>query len=154
MKLVLLTLSGEPGLIREALGKRYPEAEIEEIPRAQIESGGMTQRLGALRALRPDILAVATERLAWQRGQNAFLLFGALAGARRTVLLDAHGGWREEGRSRSLVASPARLAREASISASAMMRAARQLRRLAAAVRKGKHQQAGGKRRKADDGPV
>jgi glycosyltransferase involved in cell wall biosynthesis len=134
MKLVLLTLSGEPRLIREALGKRYPQVEIEEIPRNQIESGGMTQRLSVLRALRPDIFAVATERLAWQRGQNAFLLFGALAGARRTIILDAHDGWREEGRARSLFFAPTRLAREATISASAMMRAARQLRRLELAI--------------------
>jgi glycosyltransferase involved in cell wall biosynthesis len=137
MKLVLLTLSGEPRTISKALGERYPKVEIEEIPRSQIESGGMAQRLAALRALRPDIFAVATERLAWQRGQNAFLLFGALAGARRTVILDAHDDWREEGRGRSLIAVPTRLAREATISATAMMRAARQLRRLELAVKRG-----------------
>ncbi|HEX8920297.1 MAG TPA: glycosyltransferase family 4 protein [Pyrinomonadaceae bacterium] len=139
MKLVLLILSGEPRLINKALGERYPNAEIEEIPRAQIESGGLTQRLSALRALRPDIFAVATERLAWQRGQNAFLLFGALAGARRSILLDAHEGWREEGRARSLFFAPTRLAREATISTAAMMRAGRQLRRLELAVKRRQH---------------
>ncbi len=139
MKLVLLTLSGEPRTIRKALGRRYPKAEIEEIPRAQIEAGGMAQRLSALRALRPDVFAVATERLAWQRGQNAFLLFGALAGARRTVIMDAHDGWREESRVRSLVASPSRLAREATISAAALVRAASQLRRLELAVKRNEH---------------
>jgi glycosyltransferase involved in cell wall biosynthesis len=99
----------------------------------------MAERLGALRARGPEIFAVAPQRLAWQRGQNAFLLFGALGGARRTVILDAHGGRREEGRGRSLLAAPTRLTREATISAAAMMRAAKRLRRLEAAVKRGDH---------------
>jgi glycosyltransferase involved in cell wall biosynthesis len=136
MKLVLLMLSGDARRARQTLAARYPQAEIEELPRAEIEAGGMAQRRSALRALRPDVFVVATERLAWQRGQNAFLLFGALAGARRTVIMDAHGGWREESRARSLVASPTRLAREATISAAALMRGARQLRRLEHAVKR------------------
>src|SRR4051812_25078409 len=105
MKLVLLALSGETRVALETLRARYPQAEIEELPRARLESGRFKQRLSILRALRPDIFAVTTERLAWQRGQNAFLLFGALAGARRTVIVDAHGGVREEKRARSLMAS-------------------------------------------------
>src|SRR5436853_7462440 len=139
MKMVLLVLGGDARHIRDVLATRHPQADVEEMPRAKIESGGMTQRLSALRALRPDIFAVATERLAWQRGQNAFLLFGALAGARRTIILDAHGGVREESRSRSLVASPARLAREAAISASALRRASKQLRHLEVAIKRGEH---------------
>jgi glycosyltransferase involved in cell wall biosynthesis len=139
MKLVLLMLSGEARAAHERLNECYPNASIEEIARKEIEGVGMTERLKALRALRPDIFAVATERLAWQRGRNAFLLFGALGGARRTIILDAHGGWREESRSRSLFAAPARLTREATISAAAMARAARQLRRLEAAVKRGEH---------------
>jgi glycosyltransferase involved in cell wall biosynthesis len=139
MKIVLLVLSGEASRARDALLARYPQALIEEISRAEIEAGGMSRRLKALSALRPNIFAVATERLAWQRGQNAFLLFGALAGARRTVILDAHGAWREETRSRSLMASPARLAREGAISASVMTRAGRQLRRLEVAIKRGEH---------------
>src|SRR4051812_34106100 len=122
MKLVLLALSGETRVALETLRARYPRAEIEEIPRARLESGGLKHRLSTLRALRPDVFAVATERLAWQRGQNAFLLFGALAGAKRTVILDVHSGIREETRARSLVVSPARLAREAAVSAAAMRR--------------------------------
>ena len=43
--------------------------------------------------LRPDVLAIATERLPWQRGQNLFMVFGALAGAREVLMIDAHGGW-------------------------------------------------------------
>jgi glycosyltransferase involved in cell wall biosynthesis len=139
MKVVLLALSGEVGRAREALGRVYPHAKVEEIERGRIESVGMGQRLNMLRALRPDVLAVATERLAWQRGQNAFLLFGALAGARRTVILDAHGAWRWETRARSLVAAPARMTHEAAISATAMTRAAMQLRRLEVAVGRGNH---------------
>ena len=81
MRIVLLVLSSEAKLARDALLRRFTSAEIEEIPRTQLEVGGMAQRLSALRSLRPDIFAVATERLAWQRGQNAFLLFGALAGS-------------------------------------------------------------------------
>jgi glycosyltransferase involved in cell wall biosynthesis len=139
MKVVLLALSGDARHARDLLARRYPQAEVEEMPRAKIESGGMGRRLGALRALRPNVFAVATERLAWQRGQNAFLLFGALAGARRTIILDAHDGWLEETRIASLMASPARLAREGAISAAAMTRAGRQLRRLEIAVKSGGH---------------
>jgi glycosyltransferase involved in cell wall biosynthesis len=139
MKIVLLVLSGEANRARHALLKSYPHAETAEIPRARLESGGMTERLSALRALRPDIFAVATERLAWQRGQNAFLLFGALAGARRTIILDAHGAQREEMRARSLIVSPARLAREAAISAAAIRRGGQQLRRLELAIKRGEH---------------
>jgi glycosyltransferase involved in cell wall biosynthesis len=136
MKIVLLVLSGEASRARDALLERYPQAKIEEMPRSQLESGGMGRRLSALRALRPNVFAVATERLAWQRGQHAFLLFGALAGARRTVILDAHGAWHEETRAASLMASPARLTREGMISAAALTRAGRELRRLEIAVKK------------------
>src|SRR3954469_15441065 len=139
MKVVLLSLGGDARHARDLLVTRYPQAGVEEIPRARLESGGMKHRLSVLRSLRPQVLAVATERLAWQRGQNAFLLFGALAGARRTVMLDAHNGVREESRSRSLMASPARLAREAAISAAALRRAGRQLRRLEVAIKRGEH---------------
>src|SRR5947207_516651 len=139
MKMVLLVLGGDARHIRHVLATRHPQADIEEMPRAKIESGGMTQRLSSLRALRPDIFAVATERLAWQRGQNAFLLFGALAGARRTIILDAHGAQREETRARSLIASPTRLAREAAISAAAIRRGGQQLRRLELAIKRGEH---------------
>jgi glycosyltransferase involved in cell wall biosynthesis len=139
MKVVLLALGGDARHAREILATRYPQAEIEEMPRAKIESVGMGGRLSALRALRPNVFAVATERLAWQRGQNAFLLFGALAGARRTIILDAHGARLEETRATSLMASPARLAREGAISAAALTRAGRQLRRLEIALNRGEH---------------
>jgi glycosyltransferase involved in cell wall biosynthesis len=134
MKIVLLTLSGDSVFARETLQSRHPDAAIENIAREQIEKVETKKRAQLVRAMRPDIFAVATERLVWQRGQNAFLLLGALAGARRTIIFDAHGGWREESRSRALMSAPARLAREAAVSAAAMKRAEKELRRLQTAV--------------------
>jgi glycosyltransferase involved in cell wall biosynthesis len=107
------------------------------MPRAEIEHGSLSHRLAALRARRPGIFAVSTERLAWQRGQNAFLLFGALAGARRSIVLDAHEGLRDEARGRILLTGPARLTREAAISGMAIARAKRQLRALERSLESG-----------------
>ncbi|MBD0326423.1 MAG: glycosyltransferase family 4 protein [Pyrinomonadaceae bacterium] len=134
LKIVLVALSGDAKRASASLLKRYPNSRLEEMPRSEMEHGSLGQRLSALRARRPDIFAVSTERLAWQRGQNAFLLFGALAGARRSVILDAHDGVRDEARGRILWAAPARLTREAGISGMAMARAKRQLRGLERAV--------------------
>jgi hypothetical protein len=89
MKIVLLVLSGNAEHARGWLLEKYPGAIVDNIPREQLESGSWSQRRNALRSLRPDIFAVATERLIWQRGQNAMLLFGALGGASRVVLVDA-----------------------------------------------------------------
>src|SRR5215210_2098209 len=100
MKLILLALDGDRDRTREHLRKLYPGAQIEEITRSEIETGSLARRLARLRARRPDIFAVSTERLAWQRGQNTLLLFGALAGAERSLLLDSHGARREETRAR------------------------------------------------------
>jgi len=134
MKVVLLVLSGDVGRAREALRQKYPDALIEEITRPQIESLKLRQRVSALRALSPEIFAVATERLAWQRGQDAFLLLGALAGARTSVVFDSRDGWRQESRMMSLMRAPLRLAREAMISGTVMKRAAGELERLEKAV--------------------
>jgi glycosyltransferase involved in cell wall biosynthesis len=152
MKVVLLTLSGESRGALETLASRYPRATIEEIARTRLESGALTQRLSFLRAMRPDIFAVATERLTWQRGQNAFLLFGALAGARRTIILDAYGSSHEETRAHILMSSPARLAREAAISAAAMRRGSRQLRRLELAIKRGEHLRSRPQKKDVDTG--
>ena len=131
MKVVLLALNGDARGALDALAGRYPQATVKEISRREIESlKGFTARLNFLRALRPDVFAVFTERLAWQRGQNAFLLFGALAGAQRSIILDAHNGVRDEARGRILLKAPARLTREAAISGMVINRARRQLRRL------------------------
>jgi glycosyltransferase involved in cell wall biosynthesis len=83
---------------------------------------------------RPEIFAVATERLRWQRAQNVFFLLGALAGARQSIIFDAHDGWREESGPHALLNAPARIAREIATSAAALKRADKGLRRLEAAV--------------------
>lgn len=148
MKVVLLALNSDARGALETLAGRYPQAVVEEISRREIESlRGLPARLNFLRSLRPDIFAVFTERLAWQRGQNAFLLFGALAGARRSIILDAYGGVREEARGRILLSAPARLAREAALSGMVINRARRQLRRLERVVASGLRSQANQKRR-------
>ena len=134
MKIVLLVLSGDPGLARERLQEKCPGGGIEAISRDQLESLPPLQRIHALRSLRADLFAVATERLAWQRGQNTLLTFGALAGARRVVLLDAYGDVREETRGRILSQAPIRFAREAVASESAIVRSRSRLKPLERAV--------------------
>jgi glycosyltransferase involved in cell wall biosynthesis len=111
MKVVLLALSGDSA--REKLAQLFPNASIESISRAEFETGGFRQRLASLRARRPDVFAIATERLAWQRGQNLFMIFGALAGAREVVLIDSYGAVRRESRFDLLAGAPAALADEA-----------------------------------------
>jgi glycosyltransferase involved in cell wall biosynthesis len=135
MKIILLVLNDRARQARAEIEGRFPQASIEEIARKEIERGSLSERLGILRARRPDIFVVATERLDWQRGQNAFMLFGALAGASRCVMLDAHGAWREEKRARLLTSAPLRLAREAAISAAALARARKKLRSLERAIK-------------------
>jgi hypothetical protein len=134
VRIVLLALDREPERAEKNLRARYPHAEIEILPLARIDSGSAWQRLKVLRALVPDLFAVATERLAWQQGQNALLLFGALGGARTMLLFDAHGGRREEARSGVLARAPLRFAHEAWASWAAVNRARRELARLERAV--------------------
>lgn len=134
MKIVLLVLSGDPGLARERLQEKYPGGGIEVISRDQLESLPPLQRIRALRSLRADLFAVATERLPWQRGQNTLLAFGALAGARRVVLLDAYGDVREETRGRILSQAPIWFAREAVASELAIVRSRSGLKQLERAV--------------------
>ena len=141
MKIVLLTLSGDPARAHETLKGRYPDATINSISREQLEKAGAAQRIRVLRGMRPEIFAAATERLVWQRGQDQFLLLGALAGARRSIIFDAHGGWREESKGRAITQAPVRVAREAALSSAAMRRAARELRALEAAVTPDRHRE-------------
>lgn len=129
MKAVLLVLSGDPANALARFRSIYPEAEIENLGRAEIETSNYRQRLKALRAHRPDVFAVATERLAWQRGQNALLLFGALAGAHRVVLLDTFGDARVESRAAIIARAPLRFALEAAASERAIARSRVQLKR-------------------------
>ena len=111
MKVVLLALSGDSA--RDKLASLYPDASIESISRTEFETGSVMKRLASLRARRPDVFAIATERLAWQRGQELFMLFGALAGARESVMIDAHGGMRRASRFELLAGAPAVVADEA-----------------------------------------
>jgi glycosyltransferase involved in cell wall biosynthesis len=134
MKIDLLVLSGDPGHARERLQQRYPGATIESIPRAELERKSPAKRLSALRSGGPDVFAVATESLDWQRGQNALLVFGALAGAQSTVLFDARGAWTEETSLRTLTFAPARFMREWAMSTVAILRAQRKLTELERAV--------------------
>jgi hypothetical protein len=106
MKVVLLELSGDSA--RDKLAQLYPDAEIESLSRTEFETGGLRKRLDSLRARRPDVFAIATERLVWQRGQTLFMIFGALAGARESVMIDSHGGIRRETRFDLLAGRPLR----------------------------------------------
>ena len=113
MKVVLLVLSGDPDAASTLLSQQMPAAEIQLLTRGEIDSAGLRQRLKTVRAQKPDVFAVFTERLVWQRGQNAFLAFGASSGARKTILFDRHRGWHEETRARTSAATPFRLTSEA-----------------------------------------
>jgi glycosyltransferase involved in cell wall biosynthesis len=135
MKAVLLVLSGHPASALERLRRLFPEAEIESLARAEVESSTYRKALHALRALRPDVLVIATERLAWQRGQNALMLFAALAGVRRFILLDARGGITDEARTQIFAKAPFRIAAELARSALAIAKSHSYLRRLESAVR-------------------
>lgn len=137
MRIVLLALDGLPERAEKLLRAREAEAEIVLLARAAIEAGNPFERLRAVRALAPDAFAVSTERLAWQQGRNLLLLFGALTGARRLILLDAHGAWHEESRASVIGHAPARFAREGWASAAAVGRARRELKRLERRVAEG-----------------
>jgi glycosyltransferase involved in cell wall biosynthesis len=128
-------LSGDSDQAREWLQESYPGASIERISRGELEGQTSLRRLSVLRSFRPDILAVATERLVWQSGQTALLLFGSLAGARRVVLFDASGNGREETRAAILLRTPFRFAGESLASALAIARSHSALKKLERAVK-------------------
>ncbi len=135
MKAVLLVLSGDPESARERVHELYPGAEFDRLSRAEVENSGYRRRLQVLRARRPDLFAVATERLAWQRGQNALMLFGVLGGAPRVILIDAYDDTREETRGRILLRMPFRLASELAASALAISKTRFRLKQLEQAIR-------------------
>ncbi len=135
MKIVLLVLSGDPDQSRAWLQTSYPGAEVENISRDQLESYSPLRRIRAVRSRRPHIFAVATERLAWQSGQNALLVFGALAGADRVVIVDASGDSREETRASIIAREPFRFAAESAASALAIARSKAGLKVLERAVK-------------------
>src|SRR5215212_11325759 len=130
MKVVLLALSGDLSRWHDKLVQLYPDCSIEMISRAEFETGSHLKRLKSLRALRPDVLAIGTERLPWQRGQNLFMVFGALAGAREVLMMDAHGGLVRKSRSNVLLGAPVRLGRETLTSANDIAQSRRELQRL------------------------
>jgi glycosyltransferase involved in cell wall biosynthesis len=134
VKIILVALDGEVKRARDILSERYPQATIENISRKEFESMKAASRLAALRARRPDVFAISNERLLWQRGQTAFLLFGAMAGARECVLLDAHDELKVESQAHILATAPARLAWEAALSGVTLAKARKQLKRLERAV--------------------
>jgi glycosyltransferase involved in cell wall biosynthesis len=130
MRVVLLALSGDLSRWHDKLVQLYPDCSIEMITRAEFETGSHLKRLRSLRALRPDVLAIATERLPWQRGQNLFMIFGALAGAREVLMIDAHGGELRRSRSNVLLGAPTRLGKETLTGASDVVQSRRELLRL------------------------
>ena len=135
MKAVLLVLSGDPERARERVHELYPGAEVDSLARDELEKGSYLSRVAKLRSLKPDTFAVATERLVWQRGQNALMLFGVLAGARRVILIDAYDDAREETGWRILSRMPFRLASEFAASALAILKTRSHLKQLEHAIR-------------------
>jgi len=138
MRVVLLALSGDLSQWRDKLVQIYPDASIDTISRAEFEDGSHLKRLKALRAKRPDVLAIATERLPWQRGQNLFMVFGALAGAREVLMMDAHGGEVRKSRANVLAGAPVRLGRETLTGVGDVTQSRRELLRLEQEVAKAK----------------
>lgn len=109
MRVVLVTLSGDPEFARAAINARWTSAEIVQMERSVLDTGSFGVRLGAVRKVRPDVFAIMTESLDWQYGQDALLFFGALAGAHASAIFDARGGMRCESRGSLMLRSPARL---------------------------------------------
>lgn len=138
MRVVLLALSGDPSRWRDKLVQLYPDCSIDAISRAEFENGSHLKRLKALRAMRPDVLAIATERLPWQRGQNLFMVFGALAGAREVLMIDAHGGEVRKSRANVLAGAPVRLGRETLTGVGDVTQSRRELLRLEQQVARSK----------------
>jgi glycosyltransferase involved in cell wall biosynthesis len=134
MKIVLLVLSGDPVSARAWLQEKYPGALIEEISRGELESSTPLTRIRVLHSHRPEIFAVATERLAWQSGQGDLLLFGTLAGARRVVLFDKSGDCRDETMPSVVARAPLRFARDSIVSALAVAESRSGLKKLERAI--------------------
>lgn len=130
MKVVLMALSGDLSRWHDQLVQLYPGSSIETISRGNFETGGYLKRLRSLRALHPDVFVIATERLFWQRAQNLFMIFGALAGAREVLMIDAHGEQLRRSRSNVLLGAPVRLSRETLTSASDFAQSRRKLKQL------------------------
>jgi glycosyltransferase involved in cell wall biosynthesis len=120
MKALLLVLTGDEEKARLWLSQNLPRASVESISRYELENTSAVRRLQIVRRRRPDVFAIVTERLQWQRGQNALFAFGALAGARRVVMIDSRGAVRDESRAQILARTAARMAKESVVSATAV----------------------------------
>jgi glycosyltransferase involved in cell wall biosynthesis len=130
MKALLLVLSGDAERARDWLGSNCPGASIESLSRYELENTSAARRLRIVRRRRPDIFAIVTERLQWQRGQNALFAFGAMAGARRVVMIDSRGAVRNESRAEIIARTPARMAKESVASAAAVKQSRSRLKEL------------------------
>lgn len=111
MKVVVTPLSGDANTAYEMLKNRYPGSEIISFARVFLESDSLSERLSALRKMRPDVFVVVTESLDWQFGQHALMLFGALAGAGESLIIDTRNNVRSAGRFSLITKAPFQIAR-------------------------------------------
>lgn len=130
MKALLLVLSGDAEKARTWLRDNCPGVSIESLSRHELENANTARRLQIVRRRRPDVFAIVTERLQWQRGQNALFAFGALAGARRVLLIDSRGAVRDESRAEIIARTPVRMTRESLASAAAVKQSRSRLKEL------------------------
>jgi glycosyltransferase involved in cell wall biosynthesis len=130
MKIVLLVLSGDPAQACKKLCAEYPHAQIEMVQRGEVQGAGFAKQLHTFRALHPDVFAIATERLSWQRGQNLFMLFGSLVGAHQVLMIDPHGDEVRKSRMSVLLGSPAKLSSDVVTNLKRSSHALRELNRL------------------------
>jgi glycosyltransferase involved in cell wall biosynthesis len=130
MKALLLVLSGDDERARAWLAQNFPAATLESLSRNELENVSGAQRLRTVRRRKPGIFVIVTERLQWQRGQNALFAFGALAGARRVVMIDSRGQVRSESRSQILARAAARVTKESVLSAAAVRESRARLKQL------------------------
>lgn len=138
MKVVVLSLVGSSATSLDALAERYPKAEVYRLTRQELESaGGSVERLKLIRSLRPDIFVVLTQQLGWQRAKKAFMMFGAMAGARECCILDVEGNLLHSSSGKALLTGPLWLGGELASSASSYVRTFIQLRSLENSVARG-----------------
>ncbi len=130
MKALLLVLSGDAERARAWLTENVPAVTVESLSRNELENASASQRLRIVRQRRPDVFVIVTERLQWQRGQNSLFAFGALAGARRVVMIDSRGAFRNESRAQILIRTPALITKESVASAAAVRESRSRLRQL------------------------
>ncbi|HSB11184.1 MAG TPA: glycosyltransferase family 4 protein [Blastocatellia bacterium] len=88
---VLLDLSGDSEAATKWSTAVAPDAVIEPINKSDLKWTSKRDALARVRSLKPGIFLVFTPDLNSQSGCSALKLFGALAGARRTVIGDLGG---------------------------------------------------------------